>query len=523
MKLPVWFNRTNLYYFGLALMIAALPLSKYVMSMAQMGLTLNWLIDPRILDKWKAFFKNKPAMAITGIFVFHIIGLIWTTDFDYAAKDLRTKLPLLALPIIISTSPKVGRKLFHYLLLLFIAANVAGSGFSIHKLLTEDIVEIRKISMFMSHIRFSLNICVAIFSGFYLIFVSKFFKRNAKLFILLLVIWLLIFLVILESITGITIILITSGILAIRYITNSKQPIIKYALIAVLIAVPTLLFFYIRGMYLDYMPDKPLIHDGLEKTTRLGNPYTHDTTFLGADNGNWTGQYIQIDELRKAWYERSSVQFYGKNKSGHLLYHTLIRFLTSKGLRKDADGVAALSDEEIQYIENGIASINQVSESNLKNRLKTMIWEITVYRQSGYMSGNSLTQRLEFLRAGSQIIKNNFWLGTGTGDISQAFQDEYNKLNSQLKSQFRWRTHNQYVSIMAALGIFGFLWFMFALIYPAWKLKMFSDYYYFVFFCILMLSMLSEDTIENQAGVTFFAFFTSFFLFARRDEDKAYF
>jgi hypothetical protein len=27
--------------------------------------------------------------------------------------------------------------------------------------------------------------------------------------------------------------------------------------------------------------------------------------------------------------------------------------------------------------------------------------------------------------------------------------------------------------------------------------------------------MLTEDTLEDQAGVTFYAFFTSFFLFAR--------
>ncbi len=501
-------------------MLIALPLSKYLMSVAQLMLAANWLIDPKILEKWRAFFKNKPAMVLASIFVIHVIGLIWTTDFDYAVKDLRTKIPLLALPIIISTSPKISKRLFHYLILIFIAANVVGSFFSIHKLLTEDIIEIRKISMFMSHIRFSLNISVAIFSGFYLVFISSLFSQKIKALIFLLVLWLMIFLVILESITGIAITIITTWILAVIYIKNSKQTSLKYTLSMLLILLPLLLFFYIRSLYIDYIPEKPFYHAELEKTTSRGNPYTHDSiSYLWAENGNWTGQYIQKRELQLAWNKRSTLKFYSKNKSGYLVYHTLIRYLTSKGLRKDADGLAALSDEEIKYIENGIASINQVTESSLKNRIRTIIWEIMVYNQTGYISGNSLTQRLEFLKVGVRIVKQNFWLGTGTGDISNAFKTGYDEINTQLKPQFRWRTHNQYFSILATLGIFGFLWFIFSLVYPALKLRMFDDYYYFAFFCILILSMLTEDTIENQAGATFFAFLTCFFLFARKEKD----
>jgi hypothetical protein len=36
-----------------------------------------------------------------------------------------------------------------------------------------------------------------------------------------------------------------------------------------------------------------------------------------------------------------------------------------------------------------------------------------------------------------------------------------------------------------------------------------------------MLSMITEDTIESQAGATFFAFFMAFFLFARNADEKA--
>jgi O-antigen ligase len=206
------------------------------------------------------------------------------------------------------------------------------------------------------------------------------------------------------------------------------------------------------------------------------------------------------------------------DKRGNAIRFTLLRYLTSVGLRKDAASLRSLSDEEIRHIEDGIANVRQLSESSLENRLRTIIWEIIVYKTRGDISGHSVMQRLEFWKAGHRIIVDNFWIGTGTGDIQQAYQQEYIEMNTNLAHQYRWRAHNQYLSIFATFGIFGLLWFLFALVYPGCRLKMFRDYFYLIFFLILILSMLSEDTIENQAGATFFAFFTAFFLFAREQK-----
>ena len=53
------------------------------------------------------------------------------------------------------------------------------------------------------------------------------------------------------------------------------------------------------------------------------------------------------------------------------------------------------------------------------------------------------------------------------------------------------------------------------MLYPIKIALNYKDYYYLVFIAIAMLSMINEDTLETQAGVTFFAFFNSFLLFAR--------
>ncbi len=518
MQIPAWFTRTNLYYAALIVMIMALPLSKYVMSMAQFGLLTVWVLNKNILEKWKAFFRNRAAMILVSIYLLHVIGLLWTTDFDYALKDLRIKLPLLALPIIISTSPKVSRSLFHYMILIFIAANVLGTIASMHELLTKEIVDIREISLFMSHIRFSLNICVAIFSGFYLIFISDFFNIKIKILLLITLLWLLVFLVILESVTGLAIIAILSIFLGILTVFRLPSPAIKISLIAVLFILPTLFFVYVKGLYDEQIPDKPFIYEGMDERTPDGNVYQHYNTAMTPENGYWLGQYINYGELEEVWAKRSQINIDSSDARGNAIRFTLLRYLTSVGLRKDGASLRSLSDEEIRHIENGIANVRQLSESNLENRLRTIIWEIIVYKTRGDISGHSVMQRLEFWKAGRRIIANNFWIGTGTGDIKQAYQKEYIEMNTKLEHQFRWRAHNQYLSVFATFGIFGLLWFLFALIYPAYRLKMFSDYFYLIFFVILILSMLSEDTIENQAGATFFAFFTAFFLFAREQK-----
>jgi len=92
-------------------------------------------------------------------------------------------------------------------------------------------------------------------------------------------------------------------------------------------------------------------------------------------------------------------------------------------------------------------------------------------------------------------------------------------MHTKLAPDQRWRSHNQFLSIFVGFGVFGLVWFLFAIFYPPIALKRFDDFFYLVFILIALLSMMTEDTIESQMGVTFFAFFYSFFLFARREKE----
>jgi len=130
--------------------------------------------------------------------------------------------------------------------------------------------------------------------------------------------------------------------------------------------------------------------------------------------------------------------------------------------------------------------------------------------------GHSLIQRIIYWKGALKIIGDNVWFGTGTGDVDQAFKEYYESTDTGLSTEFQHRAHNQFLSIMIAFGVVGLLWFILSLIFPLiWVKRL--DYGFYIFTIITVLSFLWEDTLETQAGVSFYAFFNCFYLFARKD------
>jgi len=71
---------------------------------------------------------------------------------------------------------------------------------------------------------------------------------------------------------------------------------------------------------------------------------------------------------------------------------------------------------------------------------------------------------------------------------------------------------------LLTFGIFGFIWLIFALFYPAIKEKGFNDFLFTILFLIIIISFINEDTFETQAGVTFFIIFYSVFIFGKEKQ-----
>lgn len=114
--------------------------------------------------------------------------------------------------------------------------------------------------------------------------------------------------------------------------------------------------------------------------------------------------------------------------------------------------------------------------------------------------------RLFFWENAKNIVEKNWLFGTGTGDIEDEIKLQYQKSRYSYLTQ-TWRTHNQYLSVAATLGIFAMFIFIASVLYPLFKYKgEFKAMNAFVII-IIGLSMLWEDTLETQAGVCLTALF----------------
>ena len=522
------------YLLGLLMVAVGLTLSPFLMGMSQFWLVLVWLVDASLpflkggqggfKDKFSRFCNNKAAVLLVAFFLMHLVGLLYTADFQYAMKDLRVKLPILVMPFVLSSMPPLDRKRFDFVMLVYVLSVFVATLFSFSTYLKHDYEDVREISHFISHIRFCLNIvfCMAII-GYYLVKsrrvvepvetpVLKCLNRFLQCFLLL---WFVYQIYIFESLSGYVIfaaVVVVSAVYAfLRWKKDRGWRIaVGVSALAVLLVASVVLKRQIKPL----LKVESVDFSTLEQKTSQGNDYWHDTIYNPVEDGKFVGLYYCKKEMQEAWSERSNLPFEGTTTNGENLEATLARYLTSKDLRKDAQGVMALTDEDIRNIEQGVANYNNWKHPGLQARLSSTLFEYNLYRRFNNPNGGSLAQRIEFTRASFHIIGQHPWFGVGTGDVPQAFSQAYDEIQSPLKEEFRFRAHNQYLAIAVAFGLVGLAFFLFVLLFPWLSSRRNHTYLYLVFLCIMLLSMFPEDTLETQAGASLFAFFEAFLLFA---------
>jgi hypothetical protein len=512
--------RHQIFIFGILLFAVSIPTSKFGMSLSQMILAANWLFDKDVYQKTKLFFSQKIALVFGLIFFVHLCWLLNTANFSYAMDDLRTKAPIFILAVIFSTTPRLSKKEFYFLLLTHISAVFLTSMISASIYFTENPADFRLISPFISHIRLALNVCIAIFSLLYFIFNNP-FHLNRRLLIaqksgfILILLWLLSFLSMLQSFTGIGIVFFVFLSICLKSIYQSSiSKIAKILFTGILILAPVACFFTLFHSYRNYSQKPTVILSNLDTVSKYGGIYRQDTINFKTENGKWIGLYLCEPELQHGWNQRSKIKYNTPDTPGSTINYTLIRYLTSKGLRKDFDGVNALSDQDVKNIEKGIANIEYTQGSGINSRLYKLFWEYQEYKDHGVFVGHSLFQRLELWKTSWSVIKSNWLFGVGTGDVPDVFKQTLKNENSPLQDT-KLRSHNQYLSLFIAFGVVGFLLCLFSFIYPFIKSKLIFDYFCTIFLIVFLMSMLTEDTIESQDGVTFYAFFAALYLFQK--------
>ena len=494
------------YLLGTMAVAAAVPVSHFLMGLAPFLLLLNWISEWNWREKRIRLRKNRQGLWFVAFYLIYAIGLIRVTDWSAAGVEMLAKLPLLLSPLVIITSKPFKNRELRNIFIVFIAATLFGCCWNFTYARTHILDNIRQMSRFIDHIRFSLCVALSIVFCFHLLLHPLNSKTPLRFIYLIISLLLLSYLLYAQTLSGIIILLVITLCYVIYLIENQKNNKTKWALggfLVLLLAAATLYTIYITYDYFhvkDAAPDRSAL-------TASGNSYSFEENPM-VENGHYIGHYVCKEELQTAWTMRSDTMFDERVSA------TLIRYLNSLGMRKDSAAVMSLSDQDIRNIEHKTANVYYGHKGNLRRALYETYFGLSLYKKYGIINESSILERIELWRASWQIIREHWFLGVGVGQQRAALDRQLEIQHSPIADKRMNRgSHNQFLTFWMAAGIIPMLYFCFLLVYPFAGLRNRITFVYFALFLLLFLSMLVEDTLSSQAGLMMFAVFVPLLLF----------
>jgi len=473
----------------------------------------NWILEGDFSTKKELFKKNRIGISIMLILLVHIFGLIHTQNFSDGIYDIKIKLPLL-LAFVYGTSRILTISKKDILFVLYILSALSSSIFAVLRFFylndISGVEDLRNIAFIGDNLQQAYFINLALVLIIYFLFFSDTKLAKYKTVLILAGVWLIAYLFILNSLTG-YLILFTLFIYHTILFAKKKKIGKIFAILSVIgfILLSAYTYTVIAGFY-----DVELVDfSNLERSTVNNNAYQHDTISKRIENSHFIDIYFCEKEMRKEWNKRSTLSYDGFDIRKQQLAETLKRYLSSKNLKKDSVGIVSLSDKDIAFIENGYANYKYTNKFNIEARIHFVLWQFDTYYRTGIADGQSISQRIVFYKVAFFLIKNNFWFGVGSGDV---FTESLNYLGNTdlgLSKKYHNRVHNQFVVEFVALGVFGFLAFVFLLFYPYFKNRKWNDYLLTSFYLIIITSFLTDNLFETQLGIAFFSIFYAVFYF----------
>jgi len=506
-----------------SIFVLSLPYSKSFISIFSGLICINGIVFSIINRDFKTKLKKEYSIwLLFSILGVYLVGLIFTKDLKLGLLELNKALMWVTLSLGVLLSPKLSKKQFWLIFTLFIFGVTISTFISFTRMIFSNsfgVDNFRTVN-FISHIPFSLQITFSIFILIYSFLSENWILRLLKPhFRIFWILWLVFFLVILKSILGLIAFYFTALFFSCLMLRRNSNRKVRNWLI-----VGSVIFFLLPLAYLGYAVyefyDIKYIHsDNVDRKTKLGNEYVFNFDNQSKENGYYINWYVCENEMEQAWNLKSKIKYREKDQKGYLISGTLIRYLTSKGLRKDAEGVESLTDRDVENVESGIANyIYDTSVYAFYPRVYETIWELDQYFLTGNPNNQSLSQRIEFAKAALLIIKDNFWFGIGTGNYKIAYREAYKRMNSQLFEENYGIAHNQYLSYLSKFGLIGFLYILFVFIFVLINKGLFRNELLILFLIIFLIANLGDSIWETHVGLSFFVFFFSLFIWHSPDD-----
>ena len=473
-------------------------------------LLVNWVFEGRWAEKWRMARGNRLLHAFAVLFFLHVIGLLWTSDIAKGCSDIVEMLPLLAVSLVVLTTPAPEGNTRSLILNLYGGTVFVVTIIGFVRWLTIPDLPHREIVTYIHHTRFALNICMVI----YLLGYQSLRTRNLKFKVLhwILILWFLFFLLLLQSYTAVVILAVASlvAILHRRRWLWTACWVVSAGLVGLMIFLG----------YRSYYRLGPLSSETLQEKTVNGHPYEHrQDGFI--ENGNYVNNYICRAELINEWPKRSTMPLDSLTASGYSVESALIRYLNALGLPKDSTGIAALTDDQVDEITRGIANPVYLHGSPFKKMLYVSLFEFENYRCYRAVMDFSMLQRIELWRCAWRVIQAHPLLGTGTGDLHDEMHLQFLAMDSPML-QHELFPHNEYLTLSALFGIPAFLLLFLLFLRPLKRtqpLKHSSTHAItqshnnaipLLYLLTILLSFLTENTLDSLAGILFCTWFLAF-------------
>lgn len=205
-----------------------------------------------------------------------------------------------------------------------------------------------------------------------------------------------------------------------RLIALIRYPIGRLSLWVVLLIGWLGMASYVSHVGDVYFVNSPKMEKPLCDTTVNGNRYSHDTLSNAHECGYPTYAYVCKEELEAGWVRVSSVPLTEVSRLGTSVGDALIRYLTSRGFRKDSVGISLLSPEEITAIERGVYNWRLRGKGAIYRELWQECQAVENYMQRGALS-TDLTVIIAESRMGMRELASVPWYGIDRHDTLRQY------------------------------------------------------------------------------------------------------
>ena len=131
----------------------------------------------------------------------------------------------------------------------------------------------------------------------------------------------------------------------------------------------------------------------------------------------------------------------------------------------------------------------------------------TLMGNTSSQKSKSTSDRIDIWKISAGIIKSNWLIGVGTGDVKDELVGKYRENKVEEALEFKLNAHNQYLQTFITLGLPGIFVLLLMLFLPMIAAFRFHHILYFVFLLLFSINILVESMFETQAGVIWYAFF----------------